>query len=88
MLAGGEERGQPLVRQRDRVRPHNADRIEAVGACGGRNVGRAERAAVRRWFHGRMIADVPAEIRPDLALKHDPEKWELVFGKDHARAKI
>jgi hypothetical protein len=27
----------------------------------------------------------PATTSPEYALKHDPEKWIPVFGKDHAQ---
>jgi hypothetical protein len=35
MLAGGEERAQPLARARDRIGPRDPDSVETVGARGG-----------------------------------------------------
>jgi hypothetical protein len=35
------------------------------------------------------ISELARELAPELhmGLEHDPEKWEPVFGKDHAQTK-
>jgi hypothetical protein len=37
---------------------------------------------LNRIFYGE-----PVSTSPENALAHDPEKWEPVFGKDHAQCK-
>jgi len=36
------------------------------------------------WVVGRNLI---SEIEAERSREHDPEKWEPVFGKDHAQAR-
>src|SRR4029077_11176189 len=65
------------VHDRGRQGSHGADR-EFGGAA------RAADGQVHRARSAPLAAGTTAEVR-QATIKHDPEKWDPVFGKDHAQ---
>ena len=76
-VSSGDGRSPFAVHDRGRQGSHGADR-EFGGAA------RAADGQVHRARSAPLAAGTTAEVR-QAAIKHDPEKWDPVFGKDHAQ---
>ena len=77
--------------QRRRVDAAAADRARALQGQDRRQSRHADargawRLSEEKRIEGRLLAD-RGGARPHAALAHDPEKWEPVFGQDHALEK-
>src|SRR5471032_1845954 len=76
-------------REGARARPAARVPVRAAGGLGAepwrRRADRAAQGSAVRRLHAGAVPPLRAAERCRLA--HDPEKWEPVFGKDHAQTK-